>query len=93
MCNLGTSPLPNDSRGEGRTARLEVVEGQGGREFSSSWGSCSEKMLGKLSMKRAERCCGGAAEMAELRASRSKTERQRAFEPMPESLQRIPGNI
>ncbi len=31
-------PLPDDSRGEGRTARLGVVEGQGGRKFSPFWG-------------------------------------------------------
>ena len=53
----------------------------------------NEKMLGRPSMKTAEHCCGGAAEIAEPRASRSKAERRGTSQPMPKCRRRIPDNI
>ncbi len=49
-------------------------------------------MLGKPSMKTVKNYSGGAAEKAELRASRSKTEHRRATEPMLGSRRRIPSS-
>ena len=49
-------------------------------------------MFGKPSMKTVKNYSGGAAEKAELRASRSKTEHRRATEPMLGSRRRIPSS-
>ena len=49
-------------------------------------------MLGKPSMKTVKNYSGGAAQKAELRASRSKTEHRRATEPMLGSRRRIPSS-